>query len=48
MLIGLEYVVAAYGIWVGTFVVYIFFDEAAYENCRPNSCCTGTKIFRIT
>ena len=27
MLIGLEYVVAAYVIWVGTFVVYIFFTK---------------------
>ena len=27
MLIGLEYVVAAYGIWVGTFVVYIFLTK---------------------
>jgi len=27
MVIGLEYVIAAYGIWVGTFVVYIFFTK---------------------
>jgi len=27
MLIGLEYVVAAYGIWVGTFVVYIILTK---------------------
>jgi len=27
MLIGLEYVVAAYVIWVGTFVVYIFLTK---------------------
>ena len=27
MLIGLEYVVAAYGIWAGTFVVYILLTK---------------------
>ena len=32
MLIGLEYVVAAYGIWVGTFVVYIFLTKRRMKN----------------
>ena len=32
MLIGLEYVVAAYGIWVGTFVVYIFLTKRSMKN----------------
>ena len=27
MLIGVEYVVAAYGIWVGTFAVYILMTK---------------------
>ena len=31
MLIGLEYVVAAYGIWVGTFVVYIFLTKGSMK-----------------
>jgi len=32
MLIGLEYVVAAYGIWVGTFVIYIFLTKRSMKN----------------
>ena len=32
MLIGLEYVVAAYGIWVGTFVVYILLTKRRMKN----------------
>jgi len=32
MLIGLEYVVAAYGIWVGTFAIYIFFTKRSMKN----------------
>ena len=32
MLIGLEYVVAAYGIWVGTFTVYIFLTKRSMKN----------------
>ena len=32
MLIGLEYVVAAYGIWIGTFVVYIFLTKRRMKN----------------
>ena len=32
MLIGLEYVVAAYGIWVGTFVVYILLTKRSMKN----------------
>ena len=32
MLIGVEYVVAAYGIWVGTFVVYIFLTKRRMKN----------------
>ena len=32
MLIGLEYVVAAYVIWVGTFVVYIFLTKRRMKN----------------
>ena len=32
MLIGLEYVVAAYGIWVGTFAIYIFLTKRSMKN----------------
>ena len=32
MLIGLEYVVAAYGIWVGTFSIYIFLTKRSMKN----------------
>ena len=34
MLIGLEYVVAAFGIWVGTFVVYIFLTKRRMKNAN--------------
>ena len=32
MLIGLEYVVAAYVIWVGTFAIYIFLTKRNMKN----------------
>lgn len=32
MLIGLEYVVAAYGIWVGTFAIYIILTKRSMKN----------------
>ena len=32
MLIGLEYVVAAYGIWVGTFAIYIVLTKRSMKN----------------
>ena len=32
MLIGLEYVVAAYGIWYGTFAIYIFLTKRSMKN----------------
>ena len=32
MLIGLEYVVAAYGIWVGTFAIYISLTKRSMKN----------------
>ena len=32
MLIGLEYVVAAYGIWVVTFAIYIFLTKRNMKN----------------
>ena len=32
MLIGLEYVVAAYGIWVGTFAIYILLTKRSMKN----------------
>ena len=32
MLIGLEYVVAAYVIWVGTFAIYIFLTKRSSKN----------------
>ena len=32
MLIGLEYVVAAYGNWVGTFTIYIFLTKRSMKN----------------
>ena len=32
MLIGLEYVVAAYVIWVGTFAIYIFLTKRSMKN----------------
>ena len=32
MLIGLEYVVAAYGIWVVTFAIYIFLTKRSMKN----------------
>ena len=34
MLIGLEYVVAAYVIWVGTFVIYIFLTKRSSKNAN--------------
>ena len=34
MLIGLEYVVAAYVIWVGTFAIYIFLTKRSSKNAN--------------
>ena len=34
MLIGLEYVVAAYVIWVGTFAIYIFLIKRSSKNAN--------------
>ena len=34
MLIGLEYVVAAYVIWVGTFAIYIYLTKRSSKNAN--------------
>ena len=34
MLIGFEYVVAAYIIWVGTFAIYIFLTKRSSKNAN--------------
>ena len=44
MLIGLEYVVAAYGIWVGTFVVYIFLTKRRTKNADQTVTLLEQKV----
>ena len=44
MLIGLEYVVAAYGIWVGTFAIYICLTKRSMKNADQTATLLEQRV----